>query len=140
MDARRRCLLVLAKMALRDGVVCLAERETLEDMSGGLGADEIDDVIVEALTTSFEALLAGVDGYEDRFLIALRAYHMAQSDQHYDLEEAASFDRIVEAFGITDEDRQLIGRVEASMQAGVPASEPRLLELHRGSSFFGGER
>lgn len=141
MDPRRRCLLVLAKMALQDGVVGEEERQTLEDMAPGLGSGEIDDLVVEAEVADFEGLIAGIEKYEDRFLIALRAYHMAHSDRSFDLVEEASYERLVEVFGITDEDRQLIERVEGAMQgeAGASAPEPRLLELHRGSSFWSGD-
>jgi hypothetical protein len=140
MDPRRRCLLVLAKMALQDGVVREEERQTLEDMAEGLGSAEIDDIVVEAEVADFEDLLGGIEKYEDRFLIALRAYHMANTDAVFDLVEEASFARLVEVFGITDEDRQLIERVGAGTPAdGAAAPEPRLMELHRGSSFFDGD-
>ena len=141
MDLRRRGLLVIAKMALQDGVVAVEERHTLEDMSGGLSADELDAIIDEARDLSLDELLSGIDKYEDRFVIALRAYHMAHSDRSFDIEEELNFDLLVARFGITAEDKQLIERVQGAMSGQAPVTpEPRLMTLHRGSSFFEGER
>lgn len=140
MDLRRKGLLVIAKMALQDGVVAPEERQALEDMSFGVTVDELDGVIEEAKSRTLDELLNGIEKYEDRFIIALRAYHMAHSDRSYDIEEELNFELLVDRFLISTDDRALIKRVQGGMSGQTPVvPEPRLLELHRGSSFFGGE-
>ena len=140
MDLRRRGLLLIAKMALQDGVVAAEERRALEDMSGGMSGAEIDAMIDEARRRSLDDLLGAVEKYEDRFVIALRVYHMAHSDRRYDIAEEMNFDLLATRFGITEADKALIARVQGAMDGDAPAvPEPRLMTLHRGSSFFDGD-
>lgn len=140
MDLRRKGLLLIAKMALQDGVVAPEELQTLEDMSGGFTSQELEAIIEEAKSRTLDELLSGIDKYEDRFVIALRAFHMAHSDRSYDIEEELNFELLITRFGISAEDRGLIERVQGGMSGESPvAPEPRLLALHRGSSFFSGE-
>lgn len=135
MDPKTQCLLVLAKMALQDDNFSIEERHTLEDMSGATGP-ELDGIIEEAKKAHFQELITGIKSYEDRFLIALRAYIMAHSDRHYDFAEEVHFEHLIQEFGITEEDKKLIERVEKAQRGVIPAQpEPRLMELHKGSSF-----
>lgn len=136
MDLKRQGLLIITKMALQDGAVSLEERQTLADMGGGLTESDVEELIDEARSSPIDVLLSGIDTYEDRFVIALRAYHMAHSDAHLDIVEEMNFELLADRFEITPEDRALIERIQWNVSGDGPVSlEPRLLELHRGSSF-----
>lgn len=139
MDPRRQGLLVITKMALQDGVVAAEELETLGDMGGGLTDGEVAELIREARERPLNSLLEGIERYADRFVIALRAFHMAHSDNSFDLEEELGFELLVERFGISSEDCELIKAVYSGMTGDSPVVDSaRLLELHRDSSFHGG--
>jgi hypothetical protein len=65
---------------------------------------------------------------------------MAHSDRSYDIEEEMNFELLLSRFGISADDRALIERVQGGMSGQAPvAPEPRLMDLHRGSSFFSGD-
>jgi hypothetical protein len=102
-------------------------------MACDLTADQIDEVILDALEQPFEVLLAGVAKYEDRFMIAMRAHVMARSDQRYDVSEQVGFEQLAEAMGIEEGDRDLIETLHEGLSSD--ALRARLMELHRGSSF-----
>ena len=128
---------MIARMALQDNQIAPEEVETLENMAGGLTQAELEDLIAEAKRLTLNELLTDIESYEDRFVIAMRAYHMANSDHRLEIEEEMAFDLLVDRFGITPEDRDLIVRVQERMAEGSGfVSEPRLLELHRRSSYF----
>lgn len=138
MDTRVPSLAVLAKMALMDGVVEPAERAFLEEVVSTSNVDTtVDQLFDLAATQTLEELIEKVDKYEDRFFIALRAYLVAHSDQHYDVEEEAFFNNLVEVLGINDDDRAHIEQAEKNLQLEEPPEpDPHILELYYNSSFF----
>ncbi len=137
MNPTHAALRVIAKMALSDGKISPEERELLEELTATLaGENEIDTLIADVATQSLEELTASVEKYEDRFFIALRAYSMAHVDNHFDAEEEKLYERLIDSFEITTQDRQLIRRCEALSRAPNPQPpEGRVAELFERSSF-----
>ncbi len=134
MDARRATVLVMAKMALSDGVIADEEREFLAPM---LGADEtVDKVLEAAKAKSVQELVQDVDNYADRFFVALRAASMAHIDAHLDAREEALLQELLKVLEITEADQGLIQGHVAALDAVVPAPpDPRVQALYQQSSF-----
>ena len=130
-------LLVLAKMALQDGVLDPSELAFLKAMSNAIPEGDLEALIDEAHQHDLDELSETVETYADRFVIALRAYAIALADEHYDIEEEAFFGRLVHALGISVDDRALIETAVAALESDEPeAPPPRLVELFSESTFL----
>lgn len=137
MNPTQVCAVLIAKMALRDGVLDPTEQEFLTEMCEVLVDDTVDHIISLAESSGLDVLIPQVEKYEDRFFIAVRAYMMAHADDHYDESERAFFDELVEALEITASDRALIEGLAADEQrAEAFEPSPRLLSLYESSSFY----
>lgn len=134
-NARLAALRVMAKMAQVDGHIHRRERDFLMEM---LPQDAREEELQELLDSVETADLAGltqhVDRYEDRFLIAYRAFTMAHVDKHYDKAERRTFDRLIQLLEILPEDRRLIESTQQP-EAAVATPNERLRELFSKSSF-----
>jgi hypothetical protein len=138
MGARRTTLVIMAKMALSDGVVTEDERNYLSSL---LHDDEtVEALLYDARSGSLRELLDTVDRYADRFFIAFRAAKMARADRALDVREEALYEDIVSSLEITDADQQLIEESVDLLSSALPiAPAPRLKELFRESSFMSEE-
>lgn len=124
----------MAKMALVDGNVSDDERLMLQPLLGP--GESIDNLLAEAKSAKLTDLVAKLDRYADRFFVALRAASMAAVDAHLDAREEALYAELVELCGITADDRALIERSVAALDApNPPPLEPRLEQLFQQSSF-----
>lgn len=96
-----------------------------------------EEIVDQARTRDLEDLCQGVDLYEDRFFIALRAYTMAYADLELDQAEEALFDRLIQLFQIQPKDLRLIRETELMMRSFRPKPlDPRVENLYQKSSFF----
>ena len=136
MDSRKAILLVLAKTAQCDGQVAPSEQQFLQEMCELMNQGSIGDVLEQAKSADLLDLIGALDNYADRFFVALRAYMMAQVDQHFDVQEEAFFKSLVTSLSISSDDLQLIEQSESTLKSDS-ADEPnaRIMELYRESSF-----
>jgi len=129
--------IILAKMALKDGVLDDNEQDFLQEMCDVLVKEPLEDVLEKARTEPLDGLLVHVESYPDRFFISMRAYMMAHADEHFDIQEEHFFDELITKLEITAEDLALIKRTGERLQLEDPGDpEPRLLELYNQSSFY----
>ncbi|MEM9188354.1 MAG: hypothetical protein AAGF12_04225 [Myxococcota bacterium] len=134
MGARKATLLVMAKMALSDGVVAEEERSFLEPLLQG--DETVDKLLAEAKDKKLEELVGTIENYADRFFIALRAASMASIDADLDAREEALYEKLVAVLEIPQDDQAVIKRSVAALDAiEAPPPEPRVEQLYRESSF-----
>jgi uncharacterized tellurite resistance protein B-like protein len=135
-------LLILSKMALSDDQVQQQESQLLQDMLDLLFWDMDEkpnptELIEQARGEDLETLCQGVDQYEDRFFIAMRAYTMAFADNEFDIAEEELFNRLIKIFQILPKDLRLIRETELMMRSAKPKPlDPRVEDLYKRSSFF----
>lgn len=95
------------------------------------------ELIEQARGVDLETLCQGVDQYEDRFFIAMRAYTMAYADDEFDKAEEEFFNRLIKIFKILPKDLRLIRETELMMRSAKPKPlDPRVEDLYTRSSFF----
>lgn len=134
MSARKAAVLVMAKMALADGKLAEEERDMLAPLLDG--GDTLDALLEIAAKKKLDELVEPIDGYADRFFIALRARSMAAVDEQFDASEEAFYDRLVEKLGISADDRKIIEQHVASFDSLDPTPpDARVEELYKQSSF-----
>jgi hypothetical protein len=133
-NTKRTVALVMAKMALADGVVTEEEKGFLQPVIPP--GEDLDEVLVEAKSVSLSDLISQVENYADRFFIAMRAASMAHVDLDLDAREEAALERLMSAVDLTEDDLQLLRETVDDMNnptASPPG--PRLAELFEQSSF-----
>jgi len=138
-------LLVLAKMAQSDGIVDGRERvflgEFLSLVATPAPFSDVDALLEKAREHSLAELVDAVEGYEDRFFIALRAYSMAHIDADFDVKEVSLFKNLLSKLKISKGDRRLIRRIERQLNSEhLDEPDPRLAKLYENSSFAAAER
>lgn len=125
----------MAKMAQVDGHIHRRERDFLLEMLPQPARDEeLQELLDSVETADLSALVQHVQRYEDRFLIAYRAFTMAHVDKHYDKAERRTFDRLIQLLEILPEDRRLIESTQQP-ETAVRGPNQRLSELFSKSSF-----
>lgn len=134
MNAQRTTALVMAKMALSDGVIADEERAFLTPMLAE--GETVDDLLEEAKGKSVQSLVGDIDNYADRFFIALRAASMAHVDAHLDAREEALLQELVTVLEVTEGDQALIQAHVSALESIEPVpTDPRLQQLYGQSSF-----
>ena len=91
MSTKRTTALVMAKMALADGVITDEEKGFLQPVLPP--GENMDEVLTEAKGLTLKELISRVDNYADRFFIAMRAASMAYVDLEFDAREEAALER-----------------------------------------------
>jgi uncharacterized tellurite resistance protein B-like protein len=140
-NPQKSAALILAKMALADGVLDASELDFLEQLIAGhpdLGT--INELIEEARELTLETLTRGLERYADRFLIAFRVLLMARVDQHLDPREQLLYLKLLELLEIKAADCLLIESTEALARSGkLQEPDSRINEMYEQSSFFQGQ-
>lgn len=133
---KQAAALILARMALSDGVIDPAERRMLAEVEG-LSVDDpaMDQLLADAREVTLQELTDDLKPYADRFFVALRAYIMAHIDAHFDVAEEAFFHRLTMELGITASDQAVIQQIWRNIYEQDDTPHPRVLELYPQSSF-----
>jgi hypothetical protein len=135
--SRTAALTLMAKMALADGSVKPNERDLLGEMLCAPGVfNDITLLLEDAHQHELAALSRQLKRYEDRFLVALRAYVVAHADGALVAEEHRMYRELVALLDLTGEDVQLIARAEQHLREEQPHSDSqRIMQIYRSSSF-----
>ncbi len=134
MSATRQALvMVMAKMALADDTVSPEEVVFLSSLLEP--GENLEELLENARTRSMAELVQPIEGYPDRFFIALRAACVAGIDEDFDPREQSAFADLVAVLGITEADQELI--LQGVADLGDPEATPhfRIEQLFAASSF-----
>jgi len=134
MTPARASLLLMAKIALSDGVLVEKEREFLIPL---LAQDEtIESLLEEAQRNSYKELAAPVESYPDRFIVALRTATMAAVDRSFHEQEIHDLKELMDLLDISHSDWQVIQQSLDTMHIHQSViTDPRVEELYKKSSF-----
>jgi uncharacterized tellurite resistance protein B-like protein len=137
---QKAAALILAKMALADGILDPAELDFLEELLvGHPESGTINELIDEARDRSLESLAAALEKYPDRFLVSFRVLLMASVDQHLDPREQQLYQQLLKLLEIKREDSLIFESTQAMARSGkLEQTHPRINEMYEQSSFFEG--
>ena len=79
MSAKRAISLIMAKMAMVDGEIVVAEREFLRPLLDH--GECLETFVQEASRVSLNEIVSNLTNYADKFYVALRASSMSHIDQ-----------------------------------------------------------
>lgn len=128
MSAKRAISLIMAKMAMVDGEIVVAEREFLRPLLDH--GECLETFVQEASRVSLNEIVSNLTNYADKFYVALRASSMSHIDQSEHPTERALYMELLDLLELSCEDQELIER--AVTNAGPP--DPRIMEIFLQSS------
>lgn len=141
MDIHMVNALILAKMALMDGVIDDREKTMLNEVCAELPSrPDVDELIENARRTPIDSLLSGIKSYEDQLLIAMRAFSMANVDADFHPDEQSLYEQIAQTFDISSTDRELIEEVGLlALEHSMSHFPKRMIDIYAQSSFWDDE-
>lgn len=130
---RRATVAIMARLALVDGNVSDEEFDLLSEW---VPKEDLPELFRSVADKPITDLVRGIESYQDRFFIALRAYIIAHEDLDFDESEKAFYQELIDIMQISDDDQLLIKNT--ALGRGEP--DPRLETLYMDSSFYKEEK